>query len=90
MRKEFFLGNPRLRRASRVWVDDWPEADDIGLYNAPRVFWGRRYDFQYFTPEFAIKLGRALVQAGERARQLEENREKRGRKYTRYRIKAAS
>lgn len=90
MRKEFFLGNPRLRRASLVWVDDWPEADDTGLFYAPKVFWGRRWNSQSFTPEFAIELGHALIRAGERAKSLQQNRDKRGRKYTRYRTKAAS
>ncbi|UVK63492.1 hypothetical protein SEA_AEGEUS_141 [Mycobacterium phage Aegeus] len=87
MRKEYFLGNARKRRAHLVWVDDWPEADETGLYYVPRVFYGRRFDNSLASPDYAIQLGQALVAAGTRAKQLDANRSKRPRRYFRYRTK---
>lgn len=90
MRKEYFLGNARKRRAHLVWIDDWPEADDTGLYYVPRVFYGRRFDSSLVNPDYAIQLGQALIAAGTRARQLEDSRNKRPRRYYRYRTKPAT
>lgn len=83
MRKQYFLGNPRARRGSKVWIDDWPEGDDVGVYNKAHVFNGRGASYQYMTPEYAIELGQALIKAGERAQELQRNRDRRGRKYLR-------
>ena len=83
MRKEYFLGNPRKRRASLVWLEDYPETDDVGVYRDAKVFYGRRMDPRYCNPDYAIDLGHALIRAGERAQQLRRNRDKRGRRYLR-------
>lgn len=87
MRKEYFLGEPRKRRASLVWIDNWIEGDETGTYYDAKVFYGRRMSPSFCNPDYAIKLGHALIKAGERARQLQDNRDRRGRKYLRYRKK---